>query len=47
MCGPLKAGPEGAELIEGHATIAGLERIWRDLSDAVGHEMLHWDADEK
>jgi hypothetical protein len=43
--GPLLAGPEGAELIEIHATIAGLEPIWRDLDDPVVKAMLRWDRE--
>lgn len=42
--GPLEAGPDGAELIEIHATIAGLEPIWKDLSDPVVRGVLDWDA---
>jgi len=41
--GPLEAGPEGAELIEIHATIPGLEPIWRDLDDPVVKAMIEWD----
>jgi hypothetical protein len=43
--GPLEAGPEGAELIEIHATIAGLEPIWRDGADPIVQSMLKWDTD--
>ncbi len=42
--GPLEAGAEGAELIEIHATIAGLEPIWRNLSDPVVQSVMAWDA---
>ena len=42
--GPLEAGDEGAELIEIHATIAGLEPIWRNLSDPVVQSVMAWDA---
>ncbi|MAG30666.1 MAG: hypothetical protein CL908_07235 [Deltaproteobacteria bacterium] len=42
--GPLEAGPEGAELIEIHATTAGLEPIWRDLDDPIVKGVLAWDA---
>lgn len=43
--GPLVAGAEGAELLEIHATIAGLEPIWRDLSDPVVKQVLAWDKE--
>ncbi len=43
--GPLEAGPEGAELLEIHATTGGLEPIWRDLSDPVVQAVLRWDEE--
>ena len=43
--GPLEAGPEGAELLEIHATTAGIEPIWRNLSDPVVQSVIRWDAD--
>lgn len=43
--GPLEAGPDGAELIEIHATIAGLEPIWRDLTDPIVQGVMKWDQE--
>lgn len=40
--GPLEAGPDGAELIEIHATIAGLEPIWRDPEDPIAKSVMQW-----
>jgi hypothetical protein len=40
--GPLEAGPEGAELLEIHATSAGLEPIWQDPSDPVARATMEW-----
>lgn len=40
--GPLEAGPEGAELIEIHATSAGLEPIWRDPNDPIAIATMQW-----
>ena len=43
--GPLQAGPEGAELIEIHATRAGLEPIWRDPEDPIAAATTSWSQD--
>lgn len=40
--GPLEAGPEGAELLEIHATRAGLEPIWKDPDDPVARATMEW-----
>ena len=40
--GPLEAGPEGAELLEIHATLPGLEPIWRDSEDAGVVAIQKW-----
>ena len=40
--GPIEAGPEGAELLEIHATIPGVEAIWRDLKDPEVRKLTQW-----
>ena len=40
--GPLEAGPEGAEILEIHATIPGVEAIWRDLDDPAVKSIVDW-----
>ena len=40
--GPLEAGPDGAELLEIHATIPGVEAIWRDLRDPEVRAVNEW-----
>ena len=40
--GPLEAGPDGAELLEIHATIPGVEAIWRDLHDPEVRSVNEW-----
>jgi hypothetical protein len=41
--GPLTAGPDGAEILEIHAGIPGLEPIWRDPEDPIARGTLEWD----
>ena len=43
--GPIEAGPEGAELLEIHATIPGVEAIWRDLDDPEVRKVTRWFED--
>ena len=40
--GPLEAGPEGAEILEIHATIPGVEAIWRDFDDPAVKSIVGW-----
>ena len=40
--GPLLAGPEGAEILEIHATIPGVEAIWRDPDDPAVRAVVKW-----
>ena len=43
--GPLEAGPDGAEILEIHATIPGLEAIWRDPADPAVRAVVEWLAE--
>ena len=40
--GPLEAGPEGAELLEIHASMPGVEPIWRDPTDPAVQALFRW-----
>jgi hypothetical protein len=40
--GPLEAGPEGAEILEIHATIPGVEAIWRDPDHPDVRSVVKW-----
>ena len=40
--GPLEAGPEGAELLEIHATLPGVEPIWRNPNDPGVRALGAW-----
>ena len=40
--GPLEAGPEGAELLEIHATLPGVEPIWRNPNDPGIQALNRW-----
>ena len=40
--GPLEAGPDGAELLEIHATLPGLESIWRDPGEPSVRALAEW-----
>ena len=40
--GPLRAGPEGAEILEIHATLPGVEPLWRDPADPAVLATERW-----
>ena len=40
--GPLEAGPQGAEILEIHATLPGVEAIWRNRSDPAVRAVVAW-----